>query len=400
MRLHELPPTAGLPLRLTDLLPGGADPGASLAALFGTPPMQLESSGTAALLIALQTLKDLKPSRRVVVAPAFTCPLIALAVRQAGLELRLCDLRRGHFDMDPESLAQQCRTDTLAVLPTHLAGRVADVRSSCEIASSVGAYVIEDAAQALGARAHGQSVGLTGDLAFFSLGAGKGLSIYAGGLLLTRDAALREALQRRSRTGVSRRPLLELWRCLQLLGLAAFYRPGGLPYVYGLPMRSALRRGDLIGALGERFDPVIPLHRVSAWRAQVAASAAQRLQAFLAARRAQALQREERLTRIAGLHVFADEPGTCGTWPCLLLRLPDAASRDAVLDRLWRAGLGVSRAFVHALPDYPELADCVEPAPLPNARDFAARTLTVGNSHWLDERAFEVICSTLQQVIG
>ena len=80
-RPHELPPTAGLPLRLADLRPGAATLAADIAAQLGTPPLQLECSGTASLLIALTTLRELQPQRRRVVAPAFTCPLVAIAVQ-------------------------------------------------------------------------------------------------------------------------------------------------------------------------------------------------------------------------------------------------------------------------------------------------------------------------------
>src|SRR6185437_100016 len=50
-------------------------------------------------------------------------PLVAIAVHQAGLELQLCDLRPGHYDMDPQALRTTCDERTLAILPTHLAGR-------------------------------------------------------------------------------------------------------------------------------------------------------------------------------------------------------------------------------------------------------------------------------------
>ena len=88
-RPHELPPTAGLPLRLGDLRPGAATLATDIAAQLDTPPLQLECSGTASLLIALTALHELQPQRRRVVVPAYTCPLVAIAVQQAGLELQL-----------------------------------------------------------------------------------------------------------------------------------------------------------------------------------------------------------------------------------------------------------------------------------------------------------------------
>jgi len=66
---------------------------------------------------------------------------------------------------------------------------------------------------------------------------------------------------------------------------------------------------------------------------------------------------------------------------------------------LWTAGLGVSRLFIHALPDYPYLAAQLGPADVPNARDFAARMLTISNSPWLQERDFLRIFSVLAHVI-
>lgn len=397
---REVPPTAGLPLRLADLFGARADLAARVAAQLDTPPLQLECSGTAALLLALQVLRERQPHRPVVVIPAYTCPLVAIAVHQAGLRVRLCDLRPGHYDMDPQALAAACREDTLAVIPTHLAGRVADVGTAVDIAAGVGAHVIEDAAQALGARDGDISVGLHGDLGFFSLAAGKGLSIHEGGLLLTRDPHLREALRQASARRVPSRAGWEVRRCIELLGLVALYRPRGLALAYGRPLRNALHRGDAVAAVGDAFPASVPRHRVGRWRQAVGAHAAMRLPGFLDTLRRQARPRLARLHGIAGVEVFDDAPGTQGTWPCLLLRLPDERRRDAILAQLWTAGLGVSRLFIHALPDYAYLADRVPRESMPNARAFAQRTLIISNSPWLDAAAFERIVEVIARVMG
>jgi dTDP-4-amino-4,6-dideoxygalactose transaminase len=397
-RHHELPPTAGLPLRLTDLRPGAPTLAADIAAQLGTPPLQLECSGTACLLIALITLSELQPARRRVVVPAFTCPLVAIAVQQAGLELQLCDLKPGHYDMDPAALRAACDERTLAIIPTHLAGRVADVDDAIAVARSVGAYVIEDAAQALGARHGGVSVGLAGDIGFFSLAAGKGLSIYEGGLLLARDPALSAQLARVAARMVPHRIGMEWRRSIELLGYAALYRPAGLRLAYGRPLRSALRRGDPVAAVGDDFPLTIPLHRVGRWRQSVGAHTATRLPAFLNQLSAQARRRLPRLRRIDGIEVLDDPVGAQGTWPFLLLLLPDQQRRDAALAQLWSSGLGVSRLFIHALPDYAYLADVVPSQDVSNARDFAARSLSISNSPWLDDGDFEAICSVLERV--
>ena len=396
LRHHELPPTAGLPLRLADLRPGPATLASELAAQLNVPALQLECSGSACLLIALLTLRALQPQRRHVVVPAYNCPLVAIAVRQAGLELTLCDLRPGHYDMDPAALRAACDERTLAIVPTHLAGRVADVADAVTVARSVGAYVIEDAAQALGARQAGVSVGLLGDVGFFSLAAGKGLSIYEGGLLLARDPELREQL---ARTAARHVPLRLAWECrrsIELLGYAALYRPGGLRLAYGAPLRRALRRGDAVAAVGDDFSLTLPLHRVGRWRSAVGTRAAARLPAFIGQLSTQAQQRLPRLRRIAGIQVMDDPADAHGTWPYFLLLLPDEKRRDAALAQLWQTGRGVSRLFIHALPDYAYLTGVVPPQPMPHARDFAARSLSISNSPWLTDEDFESICRVLE----
>ena len=399
-RAQELPPTAGLPLRWRDLLPGAPSLAPDLAAQLGTPPLQLECSGTASLLIALTALRELQPGRRRVVVPAYTCPLVAIAVQQAGLELQLCDLRAGHYDMDSADLRAVCDERTLAIIPTHLAGRVADVDDALVVARGVGAYVVEDAAQALGARCHGISVGLAGDIGFFSLAAGKGLSIYEGGLLLARDQGLRARLAETAERIVPHRIGWECRRSAELLGYAALYRPRGLGLVYGDPLRRALHRGDPVAAVGDNFALTIPQHRVGRWRQAVGARAATRLPVFLDQLTAQAVRRLPRLRAVNGLHAMQDPAGAHGTWPFFLLLLPDQKRRDAALNELWQAGLGVSRLFIHALPDYAYLADIVPSQVVPHARDFAARTLTISNSLWMTDADFELICRTLEAVLS
>ncbi|WP_266158667.1 DegT/DnrJ/EryC1/StrS family aminotransferase [Dyella silvatica] len=395
--MRELPPTAGLPLHFGDLRPGSAPFAAQAAAWLGVEHLQLECSGTAALVVALHAISRLRPDRREVVVPAWTCPLVALAIHRAGLKPRLCDLAPNHYDMDATQLAAVCSNKTLAIVPTHLAGRVADVATANTIAHNVGAYVIEDAAQAVGAQQDGRSVGLLGDAGFFSLAVGKGLTLYEGGLLLACDPALREAFAASHRAIIKSNPSMDKQRALELIGYTAAYRPWLLPLAYGRPLRKALAAGDPVSAVGDDFGPEIPLHTVSDWRQAVGARALLRLPAFLEATRQQALRRIQRLRQIPGLTVFADAPGQQGVWPFLLVTMPSEAIRDSALHTLWTAGLGVSRLFIHALPDYAYLRDVVPPTELPNARSFAARSLTITNSPWLRDDEFEKICRRLER---
>ena len=182
-----------------------------------------------------------------------------------------------------------------------------------------------------------------------------------------------------------------LWnarRVLELLGYAVAYNPALLPLAYGRPLRRELDRGDEIAAVGDAFTlDDIPLHRMDPLRLRVAANALERLPAFLEAGRDRAVRRAGMLER-AGAEVLRDDPGGEGIWPFFMVLMPDRDRRDRALGALWRSGLGVSKLFVRALPDYPYLADAVEGGPCPAARDLAGRMLTVTNTHWLDDAAF------------
>lgn len=391
---YEVPPTAGLPLRWRDLIPGEANLSAAIAQYLALPETQIECSGSAALVVALTALRQ-ERARYKVILPAYTCPLVALAVAHCGLQPILCDLRADSFDLDHEQLSRLCDDTTLAVIPTHLGGRIADLAPVLAIAHRVGARVIEDAAQALGAYAQGQAVGSIGDIGFWSLAVGKGLTLYEGGVLFARDAALRQRLRQVSAQLVQHDALWELRRSLELLGYGALYHPLGLHLAYGRPLRRALRRDDPVAAVGDDFDAAIPLHRVGRWRQAVGVHALARLPAFQQTLRTLAAQRKQILAQVPGIQVLDDAPGTQGAWPFFMLLLPTARARDAALEELWTAGLGVSRLFIHALPDYAYLAHLFHASAVPNACDFASRMLTLSNSPWLNEAQFAHVVSVL-----
>lgn len=393
-RLKEPPPTAGLPLNWSDFLPTSATLENELAQMLGVPWLQVECSGTAALVVALLALKK-NSHRQSVVITAYTCPWVLVAVVRCGLKPVLCDTAVNHFALDINTLKQVCNQDTLAIVPTHLAGRVAEMQPVLDVARQYGAYVVEDAAQSLGATLHGQPVGTFGDVGFYSLGVGKGLTIFAGGALVARDPLIRQALQEASQKATSGNWLHELKRVAELLGYACLYRPLTLAIVFGMPLRKALMQGDLLGAVGDYCSLNFPLHRVGAWRKRVGAKALVRLQSYFKCTREQALQRVVRLRQIAGVQVFADEGDSRGAWPFIIVLLPGVEVRNQVLAEIWQQRLGVGRLFIHALGDYDYLSGYVESTHTPNAKDFAARSMIISNSLWMKDDAFDRVCAAI-----
>lgn len=400
-----VPPTAGLPLRLGDLMPwGDANFDDALAAWLNVPEVQLECSGTSALMVALRTLQKIAPGRNEVIMPAYTCPLVAMAISQCGLQARLCDLSRDALDMDEEMLRALCSEKTLAIVPTHLGGRVADVRVAKHFARMVGAYVIEDAAQALGARVNGESVGLQGDIGLFSLAVGKGLTTYEGGVLIARDPELFGRLQDTHDRTIGSSLGWELLRSAELLGYAAVYRPSTLDWAYGAPLRKSLAEDDWIAAAGDDFDAFIPQHTLGRWRSRVGVRGLKRLSAHLQSAQVRAEQRIARLASIPGVEVVRDmAPGAQGTWPVMLLRMPNRASRDALMRAHWASGWGLSLPFVNIVSDYvryaPLLGSGVQGSVMV-ARDWAQRLVSVSNSEWLTDALFDQLCAHIAETVS
>lgn len=100
------------------------------------------------------------------------------------------------YNLDPERIAAAINSRTRAILPVHLYGQPAHMEPICELAAAHGLKVLEDAAQAHGARYMGRRVGNLGDAAGFSFYPGKNLGALGdGGAITTNDASLADAVR-------------------------------------------------------------------------------------------------------------------------------------------------------------------------------------------------------------
>jgi len=380
----EMPPTSGLPPRFADLFGGAAEAfDQAVAAFVGASSALITSSGTAAMVVAFTVLSR-QSRRRTVIIPGYTCPLVPLAAARAGLKVVACDTLPGSFELDLDHLAALANDDTLCVVATHYGGALTDVARVAMVMKRAAphAVILEDAAQAFGARWHGKSVGLAGDIGIFSFSAGKGLTLFEGGAMVCRDPALMTALRAAAEQLLPPRPLAELRRAAELLGYHLAYNPVGLRLVYGWPRRHWLARGDDIRACADDVED-ISLHRVGHWRQAVGARALRRLPMHLAQSREDFAEIGARLADVPGLNLHEPAPGAEPSATFRFVTFAETAQCRACLARLWSSRLGVTKLFARAIGDYPRIAPLLMPSPTPNARDLAARTLTVSTSPYL-----------------
>lgn len=132
-----------------------------------------------------------------VIVPSHTFIATWLAVTFAGAEPVPVDMVDNcTYTISPESIELAITPRTRAIIPVHLYGRPADMSPIMLIAARHGIKVIEDAAQAHGARYHGRPAGSLGDAAAFSFYPGKNLGAYGdGGAITTSDGELAAKLR-------------------------------------------------------------------------------------------------------------------------------------------------------------------------------------------------------------
>lgn len=152
------------------------------------------ASGTAALQLALRAA-GVGPGDEVIV-PAHTFVASALAVLHAGATPVFCDVEAATGLLDPRSAAAVVTERTAAVVPVHLYGQVCDMDAVGAFARPRSLFVLEDAAQAHGARWRGRPAGSLGDAAAFSFYPSKNLGALGdGGAVTTTDAGLAERVR-------------------------------------------------------------------------------------------------------------------------------------------------------------------------------------------------------------
>ncbi len=152
------------------------------------------SSGTDALLAALMAL-NVRAGDEVITSP-FSFFATAGAIARLGARPVFVDIDPASANLDPALLAQAVTARTKAIMPVHLFGRSADMAPVMDIAARSGLPVVEDAAQAIGARYRGQAVGAIGTIGCFSFFPTKNLGAFGdAGLTITHDATLARKLR-------------------------------------------------------------------------------------------------------------------------------------------------------------------------------------------------------------
>ena len=303
------------------------------------------SSGTDAVLAALMAL-GIGPGDEVVTS-TYSFFATAGCVARLGARPVLVDIEPGTFNIDPQAAIAAMTPRTRALIPVHLFGQSADMMPLINAAARTGVPIIEDAAQAIGAKYHDHAVGSLGAIGCFSFFPSKNLGAFGdAGLVTTNDPKLAHTLR--------------------------LLRNHGMEPKYYHHIIGANFRLDALQAAVLR----VKLPRLDDWTGGRQLNAA----------RYRALFADRKLTDVVRLP--ADAPDRTHIYNQFVVRVPD---RDGLKAHLDREGIGTEiyypvpfhlqkcfqslgyaqGAFPHAeaaakdslaLPIYPELTECQQAA--------------------------------------
>jgi len=308
------------------------------------------ASGTDALSLALLTVGV--GARDEVVTVANVCMPVAAAIRAVGAGLVLADCGRETRLLETDELSRRLGPRTRAVIAPHLYGHLVDAPALAAVCRERGIVLIEDCAQAHGARLLGREAGSWADLATFSFYPTKNLGAYGdGGLVYTRSAEHAERLRLLRMYGYERRD----WSVLE-------GRNSRLDEIQAALLRVQL---DCLGA-------------------------------WVVRRRAIAARYITELRGLPGLGLPVERAGAEGAYHLFVVTVED---RDRVRQRLSSLGVETGVHYPVALHEHPVYAGAGLGS-FPNAEWLSRRVLSLPCYPELEDEEVGQVIAAVRQVLA
>jgi perosamine synthetase len=364
---------------------------AAVSAQVGIRHAWTTCTGRAGLTVLMRALRRLgRSDADEVIVPAYTCYSVPASIVRAGLRPRLVDVDPETLDYDRAALEAADTRRVLALVATNLYGIPNDLPHLVAFGRARGVFVVDDAAQALGATSSGRPAGSWGDAGLYSLDKGKNVSAIDGGVIVSGDDRVADAV----RQEVAALPVPTLGRRAEHVAKALVYATLLRPRLYWLP--NALPQ---LGLGRTVYTTEFAIDAQDPGLAALGGVMLRELAAFTGIRRRNAGQVMAAISGVPGLHVPPAPADSVPAW----LRLPVLVSvpgwRDRLVADLTAAGLGATTSYPASLIDVPELRSSIAgDAPCPGARTVASRILTLPTHPYVSARDIRTMAAALRGV--
>jgi len=315
------------------------------------------SNGTTAIHLALAVL-GIGPGDEVIV-PSLTFVATANAVVYTGAKPVFADSEWTSWNLDPARLEEKITPRTKAIIPVHLYGHPADMDPIIGIAKRHGLFVVEDAAEAHGARYKDKRVGSLGDLSSFSFYGNKIITTGEGGMVLTDNAEWDERARQLRDHGMSKQK--------------RYWHP----------------------EIGYNY-------RLTNVQAAIGVAQMERIDDILARKRQNAALYNELLKDVPGITLPPEAPWAENVYWMYSILVQDeyGMSRDELMQVL-RANEIDSRPFFYLIHTMPPYADSVTPQEaahgFPVATQLSQRGINLPSAPSLTREQIEYICRVIRQ---
>jgi dTDP-4-amino-4,6-dideoxygalactose transaminase len=327
-----------------------------MASIAGTAHAVAVSNGTVSLMAALQAL-GVGPGDEVITSP-FTFVATINAILHVGATVRFADIDPDDFLVRADAVEALVNERTRAIMPVHLYGQMADMDAIARTADRRQLAIIEDAAQAHGARCGERRAGSYG-VGSFSLYATKNVTTGEGGVVTTDDASIADTI-----------------RVLRNQGMRA------------------------------RYDYVLPGYnfRLTDLQAAVGVPQLERLEDINATRRSNAARLDEGLAGLQAVRTPVVRDGRRHVFHQYTVRILDDApvTRDEVVDRLAQRGVGSGVYYPRVAFDY----DCFRDHPrvvdddVATARSTASQVLSLPVHPYLTDDELDQVIEAVRVVVS
>lgn len=307
-------------------------------------------NGTNAIMLGLKAI-GVKPGDEVITVANTAVPTVS-AIISAGAIPRFVDIDPATYLMDTTKLEQAITSKTSCILPVHLFGQCVDMTAVSAIARKHSLLVLEDCAQAHGARFQGKVAGSMSDAAAFSFYPTKILGAYGdGGMVITDSADVRAKLRR-----------------LRFYGMENLYYAEEHGY-------------------NSRLDEI---------HAEILRRKLRHLDGYIARRRQLASQYEEKL---AGLGLLLPEVGT-GNRHAYYLYVVRHKRRDEIIARLKEMGIFLNVSYpwpIHTMRGYAHLG--YKEGDLPMTEAAAKEIFSLPMYPTLTDEEQGIVCKALYDIL-